>query len=155
MRKTALTALLALACAGATAGPAAAAHGVRYVGQTRSGEKITFTRVGHRVKNVKSGVPVTCLSINRVADSQTGVDPWVMPDAFRIGRTSSVSRLMYTALYYSPVTVTAKTTLKLARHGRITGKLDEVFAYAVPTYPIPETIDYACHGATTFTAHRR
>jgi hypothetical protein len=27
--------------------------------------------------------------------------------------------------------------------------------YAIPTYPIPETIDYGCHGVTTFTAHAR
>ena len=144
------TAALAL---GVAAGPAAAkAKHVRYKGKTRSGNTIAFTRTGNHVGTVTSGVPVTCLSINRVGQSNSGVDPWILHGTFRLNHTTVIKGLMMTALYYSPVTITAKTTLKLHKHGVITGKLDEVFAYAIPTYPIPETIDFACHGVTTFTA---
>jgi hypothetical protein len=147
--------LLAVLALLAVAAAPASARSIRYRGKTRAGNTITFTRVGNKVKNVRSGVPVTCLSINRVGMSRSGVDYWLMPQAARIGRTNTVTGLMMTALYYSPVTLTAKTTLHLGRRGRITGKLEETFAYAIPTYPIPLTIDYGCRGVTTFSARPR
>jgi hypothetical protein len=134
---------------------AASAKTVHYVGKTSGGYKITFVRKGAKIAKIRTGVPTVCVSINRVSQTQSGLELFQPEHAYRLGRTGKESSLQRPVMYYSDVTKNYTVTTKKAKHGRITGKLDVTFAYAIPTYPMPETIDYACHGVTHFRAKAR
>jgi hypothetical protein len=134
---------------------AASARTVHYVGKTSGGHKITFVRKGNKISKISTGIPTVCLSINRVSETQSGVELFQPEHAYRLGRTGKESSLQKPVMYYSDVTKNYTVKAKKAKHRRITGKLDLSFAFMIPTYPMPLTIDYACHGVTHFRAKAR
>jgi hypothetical protein len=57
--------------------PAAhAAKRVPYKGKTTGGHKIVFKYAKGQMRNVVTGVPMTCVSIQGGGSPMTGVEPW-------------------------------------------------------------------------------
>lgn len=150
--KRGLCAVLATSALLGTVGPAHASSAV-YKGKTRAGNTIKLYERGGKVRRIVTGMPVTCVSINRVGESMAGADPWDLRDTFTIGGTYHGNGRWRTGLHYSEVTVNYETKIRRTRHG-LKGALRETFAFMVPTYPMPATIDYGCLGVTRFTARR-
>jgi hypothetical protein len=135
----------------AGAAPAAMAKGVRYAGNTRDGDPMSFTLVGNKLTKLKAYVPTLCGSTD--GSPMNGTDPFDPPGSFPLSRTTKVTAKRPNTIWRtSDVTKNFVVSFKRGRHNIITGRLhsDFSFLFIVYSYPISSR-PYVCTGDTTFT----
>jgi hypothetical protein len=148
------TAISALAVTGLLLGAGAAqAKTVSYKGKATGGYHVTFKKSGNKVRNLKAGVPTTCLASTTGYPPNSGSDLFNPPGSFPIGKTTKTKKLQKTGLWYSKVTKNYHVTLKKAGK-KIKGKLHMNFSYAMPVFDYynPHLVIYICRGDAKFTA---
>ena len=131
------------------AAPAGAATGVKYKGKTSSGHPITFTLKGKRLYEMRSGIRVSCISI------QGGGAPTGGTDTFSYGGWAPMSRkgvdftfMKKPAFHYNEVTTKHTLASRLNRRTRtITGTQRIQYSFLIPKYPIGTFVVYSCLGS--------
>ncbi|HEY8466107.1 MAG TPA: hypothetical protein VIL04_04825 [Solirubrobacterales bacterium] len=126
----------------------AEASAEKYTGKTTGGTKITFKRDGAKVKNLKTMIFVTCVSL-QTPTPRSGIDFYQPPKSVRIGRESKQKKLQPSAV--AGWDVTKNYAVKLSRKGKkVKGKLDLNYSFVQPDLYNPKI--YICQGTTRFTA---
>jgi hypothetical protein len=150
MRK--LIAFIAVAALFAAAVPAAhAAKGVPYKGKTTGGHKITFKYSKGMMRDVVTGVPMTCVSIQGGGSPMTGVEPWYGYVKVPL-KPYTWKEEVKPAFYYNKVTQTNTISTRRSRNGTITGSLRIQYSFLIPKYPIGTFSIYSCLGNMKFKA---
>lgn len=146
MRRT-IAGLAALALLAAAA-PAGAAQGVKYKGKTGSGHPITFTLKGKKLHDMRSGISVTCTSIQGGGPPSTGADTFSYDGWVPLRPKGVDFEFMKKPMYhYNEVTTKHASSSKLNRRtGVITGKQPIQFSYDIPKYPVGSFAIYSCLG---------
>jgi hypothetical protein len=143
---------LALVAALAVTAPTSAAKGVRYVGKTSSGHKVTFTKKGKNIHRMTAGIRMSCLPIQGGGAPMTGAEIWSFTGhvpAFRHVKFSSMAK---PAFHYNEVTWHLEMKSRRTRGGGIRGRLRAVYEFLIPKYPIGTFSIYSCAGGATFKA---
>jgi hypothetical protein len=152
MKKTivvlAVTALLVAAA------PAAAGTGVKYKGKTSSGHPITFTLKGKRLYEMRSGIRVSCISIQGGGAPTGGVDTFSYAGWTRMSRKGvDFTFMKKPAFHYNEVTTKHTLSTRLNRRTRtITGTQRIQYSFLIPKYPIGTFVVYSCLGSGKFKA---
>ena len=143
---------LAIAAALALAAPASAAKGVKYVGKTSSGHKVTFTKKGERIHDLTAGVRMSCIPI------QGGGSPTGGPEIFGFrGKVPFRKHVKFEfeskpAFHYNEVTMNHDLWMKRRPGRRIIGRMRLQYQFLIPKYPIGTFSIYSCLGGATFRA---
>jgi hypothetical protein len=151
MRK--LVAFVAVAALFAAAVPAAHAAKVPYKGKTTGGHSITFKYSKGKAHNVKTAVPVTCISIQGGGSPVTGVEPWTvgwMRTNLRDHKVTEPNSA--TGLHYREVTKNHTINTRRGRNGVISGSVRVQFSFLIPKFPIGTFAIYSCLGEMKFKA---
>jgi hypothetical protein len=135
-----------------SAGPAAAARSIPYVGKTSSGHKIAFKLRGKKIVNPQAGLGVTCLPIQGGGRSMTGADYMHPLLKFELGTKRKFKTEQVPAFYFREVEVNQEISARRARKGRITGKLRMQYSFLISKYPIGTFNVYSCLGTATYKA---
>ena len=133
--KTAMGATaLAIALATVPASPApAAAKAQWFEGHTDQGNPIKFLlRNGRTITRLETTVPARC--VWGAGLSQTGVESYMPPGSFRVGRTRSVQAFQSSLFTSAQITKNYRVTLRRLRTGQIQGQLHVNFSVLKPTY---------------------
>ena len=152
--KKALTALAALGVLVAMAAPAGAATAVKYKGKTNTGLPVYFKLKDKRLYDMKSGIRVTCLSIQGGGAPVSGADTFSYKGYVPLSsRAQDFTFMKRPAFYYNEVTTKHTLTSKLNRRTKaITGTQRIQYSYLVPKYTPGTFSIYSCLGAGKFTA---
>ncbi|HEX2232248.1 MAG TPA: hypothetical protein VHG69_02670 [Thermoleophilaceae bacterium] len=155
MRKLLVFVAVASLLAAAVPAAAQAAKGVPYKGKTTGGHPITFKYSKGKMHNVKTGVPMTCISIQGGGSPVTGADLWTA-GWLKVGlRDHKVTETSPTALHYRDVTKNHTINTRRGRNGAITGSIRVQFSFLIPKYPIGTFSIYSCLGSMKFKATPR
>ena len=136
------------------AASAQAASGVKYKGKTSSGHPITFTLKDKRLYEMRSGIRVSCVSIQGGGAPLGGVETFGYKGWAPMSRKGVDFTFMKTpAFHYNEVTTKHTLSSRLNRRTRtITGKRRIQYSFLVPKYPIGTFVVYSCLGGGTFKA---
>ena len=143
---------LALVAALAVAAPASAAKGVKYVGKTSSGHKVTFTKKGKKIHRMTAGIAMSCLPIQGGGAPMTGAEIWSFTGYVPAFKHVKFSYMAKPAFHYNEVTWNLEMRSKRMRGGGIRGRLRAVYSFLIPKYPIGTFSIYSCAGGATFKA---
>jgi hypothetical protein len=152
MRKTAVG--LAVLGVLAAAAPAQAGAGVKYKGKTSSGHPITFTLKGKRLVDMRSGISVSCISIQGGGMPLGGAETFSYDGSVPLSAKGvDFTFMKKPAFYYNEVTTKHTLSSKLNRRtGVISGKQRIQYSFLIPKYPIGTFSIYSCLGSGTFKA---
>lgn len=142
---------LALVAFLAVAAPAAA-KGVKYVGKTSSGHKVTFIKKGRQIHRMTAGIAMSCLPIQGGGSPMTGAEIWSFTGHVPAFKHVKFSYMAKPAFYYNEVTWHLEMRSRRARNGGIKGRLRAVYEFLIPKYPIGTFSIYSCAGGATFRA---
>jgi hypothetical protein len=147
----ACAALVALLLATASAASAA----TTYAGKTKSEASVSFKLSGSKVSGLKTTVPAVCLESTGSYGSRAGVELFMPPGSFTLGRTKQVKDLQPAAMNQG-IKATKTFTVSLRRSGgRVAGKLRVSFSFMRPGMTIYDSYIYFCTGSTSFSAGPR
>ena len=143
---------MALVAALAVAAPASAAEGVKYVGKTDSGHKVTFTKKGKNIHRMTAGIRMSCLPIQGGGAPMTGAEIWSFTGHVPAFKHVKFSYMAKPAFHYNEVTWNLEMESRKARNGAIKGRLRAVYGFLIPKYPIGTFSVYSCAGGAKFKA---
>ena len=146
---------LALVTALAVAAPASAAKGVKYVGKTSSGHKVTFTKKGKNIHAMTAGIRMSCIPIQGGGAPLGGSEIWSFTGYVPAFKHVKFSYMAKPAFHYNEVTWNLEMKSKRTRGGGIRGRLRAQYEFLIPKYPIGTFSIYSCLGGATFKAKPR
>lgn len=144
---------IALAVLGlAAASTAAAAGQAEYRGKTKAGTSIKFRVAGKTLSGLSTAVPVVCLETTGSYSSNSGVEIYQPPGAFRIGTTAKTKALQPAAMNRGIKATKNYTVTTASSGGRVTGTLKISYSFLRLGADPYHSLIYICSGTTTFTA---
>ncbi len=147
------TILVTAVAAVAAAAPASAVKGVKYVGKTSSGHKVTFTKKGKQIHRMTAGIAMSCLPIQGGGNPITGAEIWSFTGHVPAFKHVKFSYMAKPAFHYNEVTWNLEMKSRRARNGGIRGRMKANYSFLIPKYPIGTFSIYSCAGGATFKAH--
>ena len=134
--------------------PAQGAKAVKYKGKTSSGHPITFTLKGKRLYEMRSGIRVSCISIQGGGAPTGGIDTFSYSGWVPMRRSGADFTFMKKpAFHYNEVTTKHTLSSRLNRRTRIiTGKQRIQYSFLIPKYPIGTFVVDSCLGSGEFKA---
>jgi hypothetical protein len=124
-------------------------------GHTDQGNPVEFLlRNGKRFSRLKTTVPATCMWGPGL--TQSGVESYMPPGTFRVGRTRSVEAFQSSLFTSAEITKNYRVTLERQGPGVIKGQLHVSFSVLKPTYSTGSgwhLVPAACQGDDSITVH--